>query len=388
MSNVLPTLDRILKKAIKLILLALDQLLMLSRRPGTAGGVALIRLDRIGDFILWLDTARVYRQLYPNHKITLVASTHWVELADVLPYWDEIITVDTQLLCQNWLYRWKTLSRLRAHGFETAIQPVYSREIMTGDSLIRATGSCYRIGFQSSYKNILPWQTRISDRWYTQLIAVDNDSQMELEQNAGFVEKLSGNLHAASMPVIPSLIKLSERLMIGQPYCVIFPGASWWGKRWSAERFVLTAQNISQEQNWHIVIAGGPDDQAACSKVAKLIGDAAIDLSGQTSLLELIELIRHSQLLISNDTSAIHIAAAVGTPSLCILGGGHFGRFMPYSTGSIHTPVSVYDPMPCYGCNWKCTQPHNAGEAVPCIQAVSVEMVGDAVRQLCGSLPS
>ena len=69
--------------------------------------VLLVRQDAIGDFILWLDTAKEYRQLYPpqKYKIILVGNASWCDLAQELPYWDEIITID--------LKRFKTISRYR-----------------------------------------------------------------------------------------------------------------------------------------------------------------------------------------------------------------------------------------------------------------------------------
>ena len=380
MSKTFYTLKSILSKGRTLALIMLDQLLMLCQRRGTSGGVVLIRLDNIGDFILWLDTAKVYRQLYPNQKITLVANASWAGLAHELPYWDKIIAVDTRSFKKRWLYHWKLLRLLRSLGFDTAVQPTFSREILV-DSLINVTGALDRIGSQGNCSNMRPWQKRIVDQWYTQLVAADCQAKMELERNAEFIRNLSGQTHTIRLPVIPSFAQLPERLSFSQPYCILFPGASWWGRHWPADKFEQVAQTISREQKLGVVICGGPNDKVICAQIARLFGIDAIDLSGQTTLVELIELIRQSKLLISNETSAIHIAAAVGTPSVCILGGGHFGRFMPYLSRVEHAPVAVYQPMSCFGCNWQCTQPHSSGEAVPCVKAVTVEQVCDAIRQ-------
>ena len=84
--------------------------------------------------------------------------------------------------------------------------------------------------------------------------------------------------------------------------------------------------------------------------------DSAINLTGETTLPESCELVRGAKLLIGIETSAVHIAAATNTPSICLLGGGHFGRFMPYSEKRKGiNPVAVFSRMDCYGCNWKCT---------------------------------
>jgi len=60
-------------------------------------------------------------------------------------------------------------------------------------------------------------------------------------------------------------------------------------------------------------------------------------LAGKTTIAQLVELIRNASLLIGNDSAAIHMAAATQTPSVCILGGGHYGRFLPYQPESRET---------------------------------------------------
>ena len=80
-----------------------------------------------------------------------------------------------------------------------------------------------------------------------------------------------------------------------------------------------------------------------------------INLCGSTNLSQLIGVISSARLLLSNETSAIHIAAATSTPSVCLLGGGHFGRFVPYpSSAPMPHPIPVYYSMPCFNCNWQC----------------------------------
>ena len=206
------------------------------------------RLDNIGDFILWLDTAKIYRQLYQDQKITLVANESWAELAVALPYWDEVIVLKPQPLYNNGWYRWKLLRRLRRYGFETAIQPTFSREFFA-DSLINVTGARHRIGSQGNCSNIPPWQKRISDRWYTQLVAANSDAKMELERNTEFISNLTGRPHIASLPMIPSLSSLPEHLRIGQTYFIIFPGASRLGNSGLPSNLLLRPKPYAMKKN-------------------------------------------------------------------------------------------------------------------------------------------
>src|SRR5262249_9222582 len=86
---------------------------------------------------------------------------------------------------------------------------------------------------------------------------------------------------------------------------------------------------------------------------------------------EAAEIVRLCALAVGAETSLAHIACAVGTPNVIILGGGHFGRFMPYSP--LTTAACL--PIDCYGCNWTCRfeRPH-------CVKDVSPIVVERAIR--------
>lgn len=100
-----------------------------------------------------------------------------------------------------------------------------------------------------------------------------------------------------------------------------------------------------------------------------------VNTAGAVTLVELVELIAKSKLVISNETSAVHIAAATRTPVICIQGGGHFDRFTPYPNQADFKPICVYETMPCYNCNWECPFMNEESHTYPCISAVSVNQV-------------
>jgi ADP-heptose:LPS heptosyltransferase len=341
----------------------------------------LVRLDAIGDFIVWLDTAKEYRRLYPGQRIVLCTSSAQAEIANKLPYWDEVWPVDMSLLGTSPIYRLKLFRKIRRSGFSTAIQPTFSRVFSLGDAVIRASGAIQRIGSVGNSTNLNPFAQRISDRWYTKLVAASQTPLAELERNAEFIRNLSGGNFPARTPVLPKFNPLPERLKIDGPYFVIFPGASWSGRQWPATHFVEVVTELHRQYGWRAVVCGGPSEKYLCQSIVNLSAVAIINLSGETSLPELVELLRGAEILISNETSAVHLAAAVSTPTVCILGGGHFGRFLPYpayAPGS--KPMVVNHEMSCYQCNWHCTQPHAPGSAVPCISGVTVASVLASAR--------
>ncbi|MDR3417786.1 MAG: glycosyltransferase family 9 protein [Nevskia sp.] len=341
-------------------------------------GICIVRLDAIGDFVLWLDAAKELRRLYRDRRITLVANALWADLARLLPYWDEVLAVDERRFERRRLYRWRLLHRLSRSGFEIALQPIHSRKLV-GDLLIRATGAAERIGPSGDLSNIRSWQKEISDRWYTRLLPDRAPAGMELKRNAELVADLGGPRFAAAVPCLPRLTELPRELHVAGPYFIVVPGAAWSDKRWPAERFAAVIGEFQRRSGCRPVLCGSEAEVPICAAVAAQVRTGTVDLSGRTSLLQLIELIRGASLVIGNDTSAVHIAAAVDTPAVAVLGGGHFGRFLPYPDDIAGCrPRAVYQPMECFGCSWQCHKPHLPGGPVPCVSGVAVEQVMDA----------
>jgi len=339
-------------------------------------GVVLIRLDAIGDFILWLDSAKEFRRLYSGQHIVLIANAAWADWAATFPHWDEVWPLDGRRFVRDIRYRAKMLRKVRRAGFETAIQPTYSRTFMHGDSLIRASAAIQRIGSEGDESNTTVTAKRVSNRWYTRLIPASGHQMMELERNAEFIRNLSGQPYEAALPHLPdSGARVGQRPW-PDSYIVLFPGASWSGRRWPVAHFAELATRLHAEFAWPVVLCGGPGDVGLCEELGAALTMPFVDWAGRTNLVELAGVIHQSRLIVCNETSAVHIAAAVGTPAVCVVGGGHYGRFLPYPHGVPGYKPQVADhPMPCFNCNWRCSMPHVEGAAVPCVAGVSVNQV-------------
>jgi ADP-heptose:LPS heptosyltransferase len=343
-------------------------------------GVLLVRLDLIGDFILWLDSAQTYRDLYPSKKVTLFVNSACKELAETLPHWDEVIGVNVHLLRTNYLYRLRILTRLRWLNFAVAIQPTFSREL-AGDLALRASFAPERIGYEGDLNNIDTSIKNNTDNWYTKLIGNEPKQTMELNINAHFVRALGCHKFLSSIANIPKIaLQRRAEIELEGPYAIVAPGASWTRKQWPIEQFSKLAQELVAQKGIKIALCGSSHDFQLCEQIAKVLpANCALNLAGKTTLTEYVEIIRSATLLVCNDSAPIHIAAATQTPAVCILGGGHFGRFLPYKPevdlANSQVPLIVTNRMECFGCKWVCTVAPAGDDAVPCIKFVSVSDV-------------
>ena len=96
-----------------------------------------------------------------------------------------------------------------------------------------------------------------------------------------------------------------------------------------------------------------------------------LDMSGETSLTEAMSLVINATLVIGNESGLIHLSYLSGVPTVVLLGGGHFGRFLPWKEFDA-TVYCAYHSMDCFQCKWNCVFVDlKQGEIPPCISKIS-----------------
>jgi ADP-heptose:LPS heptosyltransferase len=118
-------------------------------------------------------------------------------------------------------------------------------------------------------------------------------------------------------------------------FSLINPGAGWPSKIWPAERFADVARRLGRERGVPSIVVWASDKEraAACAIVAQSDGHA--HLAPATSLCELAALARRAALFVSADTGPLHLAVAVGTPSVGLFGPMPVERNGPYGAPHI-----------------------------------------------------
>ena len=158
-------------------------------------------------------------------------------------------------------------------------------------------------------------------------------------------------------------------------WLALLPGARWPNKRWPAEQFASLVRLLDGAGDApRFVILGGEDDREAGKTIARADPRRCLDLTGQTSLPEMVEWLRRCRLAVSNDTGSMHVAAALGTPVIALFGPTEPRRTGPY--GQIGHVLQT--PLPCV----PCLRPRCHYEIpMECLRAISPEQVAAAVRQ-------
>ncbi len=328
-----------------------------------AQGIIIIKIDAIGDFLIWLDSAQQYKKLYSGQKITLVCNTFCVEIAKNTGFFDEVIPIETKKFEFNVKYKKEVWSRFRDRAFHTLLQTAYSRTVDM-DLLARNIPAKEKIAFVadesrvnlSRYITLRHIRKKLDDS-YDRLIPSGGKNLMELERNAVFIRGLGFDFQAG-YPSLPQ-ISVHQKVIPPKPYTIIFPGASSGKKMWPINRYAQVGEYIIREKEMDLYLCGGQNEEYLFYQFVEAMQHRELknrvhNLFGKTTLSELAEIIRNAELLIGNDTSGIHFAAAVNTKGICIFGEFAYGRFLPYRCErdcKEHKPIVVCSAKKdCAGC--------------------------------------
>jgi lipopolysaccharide heptosyltransferase I len=172
---------------------------------------------------------------------------------------------------------------------------------------------------------------------------------------------------------------LAPNTSAGQPLAILIPGTMWETKHWTSEGFAGVARRLNESGFAPIFIGTQPEQALNRSIQARAPG--SIDFTGKTNLADAIALIRRAAVVVTNDSGAMHIAAALGRPAVSI-----FGPTNPVTVGPYGQPGSVVRlSLPCSPCNFRrlsqCPYSHR------CMRDLSVDIVMDRIRDILAPAP-
>ena len=130
-------------------------------------------------------------------------------------------------------------------------------------------------------------------------------------------------------------------------------------------------------KGYKIVILGSDPDREDADRINKYTGNNCIDLTGKTSLMDVAVILKKSRLLVTADSGLMHIAYAVGTPTVSLFGSGIEKKWAP--RGKKHIVINNHlDCSPCtrFGYTPRCKR------GVKCLSSISIDAVTEAVGEI------
>ncbi|MDH5750904.1 MAG: lipopolysaccharide heptosyltransferase II [Deltaproteobacteria bacterium] len=286
----------------------------------------------LGDLMMATGFIRAALEMFPGVRIDLIVRAGFERLP--LPRRGEIRVFDRKTASAGAFGK-----SLRGAGYSHffVLPPSFSSAWMAFRS-----GIPHRIGYAGEWRSLLlrpalrhshaPRSVHLV-REYLDLLAPWGHAELEAQP--------------AGLDMPPEWVEkhLPERLREHPPYVVLAPGAEYGpAKQWPDEHYRETARALA-DAGWPVVVAGlAKDRELGAEILAGLAG--GLNLCGETGLLELTALLARARLLISNDSGAMHMAAAAGIPQIAL-----FGSTNPHWTAPLNPrAVLLQNPQPCAPC--------------------------------------
>jgi ADP-heptose:LPS heptosyltransferase len=351
---------------------------------GKKQGVLVVRMDGIGDMVLFRGALDYYAEALGVEKsaITVLGCDAWKDIAGEIFDGFRIVTINEHKFAKNPFYRFRVARMVRRLNAAIAVNDGYFRRALMADSLAHLSAAPSVI----SSRPYVSAKTRSEYTWYMSQAANVIDTGPypihEIQRHFNFVGALAGRAIAPVPPKI-SWRDAKPPIPAGDPYIVINLGSNEPGRRWPGAHAAAIFERVLE--SGHRLVLIGSENQRPDKEILVPFRDrnGFIDLIGKTSLSELLDLLKSAAAVLSNDSGPAHLSIALGAPTVVIVGGGHFGCFVPYPEAvRPATARFVFERMDCYHCFWACHKRQNRVDAFPCVAAVSVDAVWNEMRVL------
>ena len=169
----------------------------------------------------------------------------------------------------------------------------------------------------------------ISGYALTNEVSAASDDIHQVDRNLRLIESVGFEVNDRSLTIqIPDVAQRSALDRLNQfglaatdSFLLLNPWTSCQSRNYASDRFAIAARQLAEITGWKVVVTGVKKDRSHSSELLEILGEWAIDLIGATSLSELAALIAKARLMLSNNTSTMHIADATRTPSVILFAG-------------------------------------------------------------------
>lgn len=338
--------------------------------PDGIKSILVIRTAYIGDALMTLPLLRPLSERFNSAKISFLTSTGAAGLIANNPYIDEVIAYDP-----FWFYKsgkkayFDFIKKIRERSFDLVIEA--RGDIREFLFILWPLKARYKVSYSVGgggyfLTHTVPYQ----------------GLKHKVEYHLDIARHLGCSTEGADMGIFLSVEEkknirgLIENAGISNPFICVHPGARLPLKTWMSERYAMLCDNIIKRYSLPVVLLGASGENKPIDDIIRYMENKPISLQGRLSLRELAGVIAESSLLICNDSSPMHIAAAVKTPVVAIFGPSKSQETAPY--GNIFRVVEK--DFPCrYFCDEN-TCMHKSFHS--CMKEISVDVVMDAIEDI------
>lgn len=340
------------------------------------GDILLIQLGDIGDVVLTMPLIRAIKDNYPNNKLMVCVREKALGLVEDSPWIDGVLSVNKQkrTFSEQIKYQWQFIRSLRKCSFDLAID---LRAGTRGAFIAFISGASCRIGRFTG--DGLLWRNKLFNHL---VVPKDEWAHYEAENNLRFLSCF--NLHLEkTQPVLfvssergkkAAALLEEEKVPEGHFLIALHPFSLWGYKELRQQLCIDIIEYIQNKYAATVVMTGSDDERKRADEVVAACRSKVFNLCGRTSIGDLPGIFKNCRLFIGVDSAALHIAAAVGVPTIGIFGPSSPVSWAPW--GEKHCVVSK--KLDCLPCREKGCQ--NSGKS-RCIDELSFSEIKESIDQ-------
>lgn len=338
---------------------------------GCYKNILAVKLVMIGDTVLLAPSIRALRKKFGSSRLTVMCSPVNEVIVRGWDFIDGYITLDFARLLLNPLKLIKFVADLRKQKYDLVLDfETWPRIIPL---ITYLSGARSRIGYRTGKqcRHLLFTEAVDHTRGKHELKCF-----MDIVNRAGVeVEDTSIKMAVGVQEEKTAKKILDENGFIEKKFVIIHPGcgANGFYREWYPERYAAVSDYLNKRYSLKVMLTGTGDDAGIVSGMLSKTGEKVLDLSGKTTLLELIALVEKSLFVLCGNTGIVHLASAVGTPVVVLQGPTDPEKWGPWGRGRVITAENL-DCRPClylgyeYGCRTR-----------KCMELITVEAVKNAI---------
>jgi lipopolysaccharide heptosyltransferase I len=273
--------------------------------------IALLKPSALGDIVHCLPLLAAIRERFPGAYLAWVVNRGYAPLLEGHPDLDAIIPFDRGAMRRGLSAGLRQigafLTRLRAERFDLVLD---LQGLFRSGFMCWATRAPRVVGLADAREG-----ARLV---YTDVVAVPDPENIHAVDRYGLVAKALGcqtptRFH---LPIAGHARETAARLLSGQarPWLVVAVGSRWLTKRWPPRHFAELANRAMNITGGTAIFVGGPEDGQLARETFVHVAGPCLDLTGKTSLPELVAVLERADTVIANDTGPLHLAVALRRP--------------------------------------------------------------------------
>jgi heptosyltransferase-2/heptosyltransferase-3 len=366
------------------LLLAASRLPVVRRRRTETGRILLIRPDHLGDVLLTTPAITALRRALPTARLHALVGP-WS--ADVLSNYrelDAVLTLPFPAFSRSPKPNWRspyeialhTANQVRRIGYDAAL--ILRPDHWWGALVAQLAGIPRRIGY--ALPDTAPFLTD----------ALPLEHQHVVLQSARLVETLTDTHITTDMLTLDFPVLEADRywaqgyleewgIAPTQPIVTIHPGSGTWVKRWDEAPWASVADELREQLNAAILFTGSDHELPMISQIVEKMRHTPAFVVGDANIGQLAAIYTRSLAVLGPDSGPLHLAAAVGTPTVTLFGPADPVEFGTWGSPDRHIILtSNIGCRPCRVIDWGTDDPANH----PCVRDITVERVLEAARRL------